>query len=283
MQNQPDAHIPNVVGSRSGWYPRWWLLAALLFCIIMVIGMLLWTPVICPDQQHQPLICSVTSLPYLLQVLLIWLIFFLCWFPLSIFGISLVEVPRRDYSLVGSALRSISQFSALHPMLLIQGGVALVLLDVMWWLSNSPPDSFAFLGIIVFLAHCSFFQRLDPRVRRSYFIGYGVLALIAFTAQALLRRDFFSRWPTNDEWPLISVEVVLFIIGIVAVVLEISRPRRAAQLTAQQARNANINQVASPFNVLRSMYPFSRIFPMRPPVVNRANQPPPGNPDPGAP
>ena len=281
MQDRPNGHVPDIVQGRAGWYPRWWLLAALCYCIVMVILMLLWMPVICPAQQRQslPLICQVTNAWYPVKVFLFWLVFIAFWLLFVAFGIGLVEVPQRDENPAGKVLRTMSQFSALYYMLLFQGLIAFILINVMWWLDRSPPAAFATLGVAVFLAHCSLFDRTDRRSQRGYVIGYAILTLVNLAVQMTFKRDFFTRPRPADEWPLLCVEFLLLVIGIAAIFY---RPRHPQYRSAQEARDGYIDQTTQPWQVLRGIWPFSRLFPPPPPQVDNDDDLP-GNPDPGAP
>ncbi len=281
MQDRQNENVPNIVQNRAGWYPRWWLLAALCYCIIMIILMLLWRPVICPAQHRQslPIVCQVTNWWDPIKVFLFWLIFVTCWLMFVLFGIGLVEVPRLDENPLGNFLRKLSQFSALHYMLLLQGMIAFILINVMWWLDRSPPAAFATLGIVVFLAHCSLFNCTPRASRRGYTLAYAVFTLINLAVQMTFKRDFFTRPRPSDEWPLLCIEFIRIVIGIAAFFY---RPRYTQHPTAQAAQNAHIDQTIQPLNILRNMWPFSRLFPPQPPQILTDDDLP-GNPDSGAP
>src|SRR5262249_47289992 len=158
---------------------------------------------------------------------------------------------------------------------------AFVLINAMWWLDRSPPAAFATLGIVIFLAHCSLFYHTPQRSHRSVVLGYMVLALIMLGVQLGFKPHFWTHLPpSNDEWPLLSVGFVLIVIGIATIVLILRRPARYA--TAQAARNAYIDESLQPWNILRHMWPFSRLFPPPPPQIQDDDHNAlPGNPDPG--
>ncbi|HVU66101.1 MAG TPA: hypothetical protein VHD63_03190, partial [Ktedonobacteraceae bacterium] len=171
---------------------------------------------------------------------------------------------------------------------------ALVVMNILWWTDTTPPLAFAFLGIVLFLAHCNFFYRSTPETRRQVTVGYGILAVLLFLSQLFFKRNLFSPTLniTQAEWPLLFCEFCFLIIGVAAFFY---RPRQGPQ-TAQQARNAAINQTARPAGIARNIGLFRRLFPVRPPQHNPANNQPAqapgagqgnnrpfGNPDPGAP
>ncbi|HTK12124.1 MAG TPA: hypothetical protein VL485_33440 [Ktedonobacteraceae bacterium] len=283
QQNNAGA-LPIIAPNRRGWYPRWWLLAALTCSIVVIVLALLWTPVICKGLS-QPGICQFPDLFYPLQVAIIWLFFLALWWPFMAFGIPLVEIPAGSENVIGEAARRMTEFGALRPMILIQGLIAFIIINVMWWLDKSPPIAFALLGMIVFLAHCSETYHTRAENRRNYLIGYGVIALFLFVMQATLKRGFFAANRPPDEWPLLWVETLLMLAAILVGVFAIlRRGRQPTQLTAQQAYDQGIDNMATPGNILRTAWPFRRLFPPRPPAAaNQNQQPPVGNPDPGAP
>lgn len=261
-----DRDVPTIGRGRLGWYPRWWILAAFLCSIIIVIGLLVWQPLLCPDQGNgtaPALICHITSWVSPVHVALIWLLLLACWFVAAL-GFNLVEVPRAERSTVGEILRSLSEFGPLHTMLLIQGGVALVIINIMWWLDNSPPIAFTFLSIVVFLANCSLFQRMAPAARRLSLIGYGIVSLGCLVVEVLLKPNFLFplfHAPPQEVWPLVCTQVLLIFVGIGAIFW---RPRDTTQLTARQAMTRNVRRFDSPFAALASVWPFNRIFTPRP-------------------
>src|SRR5690242_4165573 len=144
MQNQPREAVPNPVGNRAGWYPRWWLLAAFVCSLAIGIGVALWAPLICPPHtpQAQAFVCGVATWPSIPQILLIWLVFILVWWGISIFGVSSVEIPRVGANPLGPMLEALTRFDSLNSLLYIQGCIALVIINVLWWLNNTPPLAF---------------------------------------------------------------------------------------------------------------------------------------------
>jgi hypothetical protein len=251
--NQPvNRNVPNIIGNRGGWYPRWWVLSAFISSVLLLLLTLFGRFFACSATSVG--LCNVASWHPVLQVAVIWAAFVLIWLLAFIFGVGTIEVPRRDRSSAAEFFRSLSEFGPLRFLLLLYGVIALWLLVVLWFLDRTTPISFAFLSMVVFVANCSFFHGHSAVEQRRYLIGYGVIALFAFIMTALYRSQNVA------ESPFLLAEGLLILSCIVAV---IRRPRQA-QLTAQQLVNANINRAASPLYVLRSLWPINRFFPNRP-------------------
>ncbi len=290
MQNQPQGAMPNIVDNHSGWYPRWPLLAVFSCAVVIGIGMLLWNPLICAVRpvQAQPFICGLPGLP-LLQIVLIWLLFGAFWLLFILLGVPQVELPHRGSNQGGQWLERLTRFDSLSNLLYLQGGVALLMANALWWGNISSPISFAFLSLSVFLAHCNYFYRIEPQRRRTSLISYALIAVGYFIVQFLLRRDLLPS--STAQTPLLLVELLLLITGVVAIRF---RQRQPAQQTIQQGRDEFIDQMATPAMVLRGLWPLSRLWPVHPPagnippdaddddedLTNLGNQPR-GNPDPG--
>ncbi len=255
-----NRNIPDIVGPRGGWYPRWWLLSAFLSSIVVMLLILLWNVMLCRQTGGvQPPVCNYTRLPSVVQVPAIWIIFLGFWLLTLSIGIKQVELPASKRSSFGNVLRSFSQFGPVRALLIVQGCIALLLIIVMWWRDQSTPLSFAFLCIIVFLAHCSFSQQLIPEDRRTGLLVYAFLALCGFFAEWIFKTNF---WPPSDNaWPLLCVQGILLIVGVIAF---FRRSRAATQRTAQDQLNINIDRQAGPLAVLRRVWPLSRIWPPRP-------------------
>lgn len=262
-QNQaPDQYMPSLWRSRGGYYPRWWVLATFCMACLSVVVMLLWNPVFCPQQAgHLALpICAVASWPTLLQILILWLLFVALWILTYMLGVGLIEVPRPERNPVINVVRAASEFGPLHPILLIQGAIGLLWIIALWWLDRTPPLTFVLLSILVFVANCSFFQRIPPIVRRYYLMGYGFFSLIGLFLAFLLKHYLQAGIPEGDQ-PLLASELLLVLVGIRAIFW---RPRPGQPLTAQQALDESIAQVATPLYALRSMPGLNRLWPNRP-------------------
>jgi hypothetical protein len=262
-------NIFNIVGERGGWYPRWWIIATFCCSMFVTIIVLLWHPLICPDQQinaSQPIVCGFTQWADFWQIALIWLLMLLLWLLALIFGMGAVEIPARQRSRFGELLRAISEFGPIHILLAFQGLAALPLLLGTWWFNRSTPLSFAFLSMTVFLSHCSYFQRITPLDRRNWLIGYGVLAVALFFIEFFFKPDFRTHLPSTNEWPLLVVQILLVIVAIIAI---FRRPQPAPNLSAQEQLQQNVPRTTEPFYVLRSIWPFNRLFP--PPPIGGGN------------
>jgi len=275
---QPAAgrNIPDIIGPRGGWYPRWWIISAFFSSIVITIVILLWNTALCrPHGTTLPFICNYTNWPSVGQIPLIWVLFLVLWYPIFSIGMKQVEIPGTKRSRFGNIVRSFSQFGPVDSLILLQGCIALSLIIVMWWLDLSTPLSFAFLCILVFLANCSFFQRLFTEDRITFIRIYGLTALVGIIIDIFFKPNFWSHVSSNSELPLFCVQIILLIVGVITFFW---RPRPDAQLTAQQQRNRNINRLTGPFALLGTLWPFRYIFPPRP--VGTGPQGNPGNPDP---
>jgi hypothetical protein len=272
---QAAQNIPQIVRGRSGWYPRWWILAAFCSTITFIVGRLLWTPILCPDpglRVTRAFICQVSNWPEPVQALLALLLIvgLFCGFYLLAFtiGFGPVEVYRNERSVFATTLRAMSEFGPLYPLLMLYGSVALVFIFVMWWLDVLRPFTFAFLGISVFLAMCCQFHRFRPDERRSCLILAGLLTIVVFAVEIMFKPNFMSDLLRADELLLLCVQAILVL---VMIWLIIRRPPPDPQLTAQDATNINIDRAATPLFALGSIMPFRHIFAPRPVMPGQAN------------
>jgi hypothetical protein len=226
------------------------------------VGYLLWLR---PNNScilHGPFaaICQADKWPAWAQDLLlipsIWLLFLLCWCVALVFGVSAIEIPGpRQKGPIARFFQSMSEFGPIRVIILIYGLVALLGIILMWYQQAFDPVAFALASIIVFLAHCSFFQTLDPTERRMYLTGYGLAALGAIVIMFV-----FGRF----QDAIFATELIIVLVG--AWAFFFWRPQPAQQGTAQDQLNANLARTVTPVYVLRSIPPFSLFFPNRPNV-----------------
>jgi hypothetical protein len=256
MQEPPNQlvnrDVPTVVGSRGGLYPRWWIVSAFITGILAILLLLVGPYVPCSATSN---LCHFTNWYSILQVLVVWAVFVLVWFLAMIFGIGSIEIPRRERSSLAEFVRSLSEFGPLHSLLLIFGTLALVSLIAMWVLDSTTPLAFAFCSIVVFVANASLFFRRPVYQRRNSLIGYGVLGLLGLTLTLIYRLQNIA------EQPFFLAEGLLIVTGIWSIFW---RPQPAQLPSAQDQLDANIAQATSPLYVLRSIWPFNRLFPNRP-------------------
>jgi len=252
--------IPDAVGRRGGWYPRWWIISS-LFCTAVVIGgYLLWNRQGAPCMIHGAFagLCQANSWPEWGQDLLvipgIWLIFLFFWVIALMFGTPAIEIPRPRYGIIARAFRAISEFGPVQPILLFYGLVALFGIILMWWYQRFDPATFALAAIVVFVAHCSFFHTLDPQQRKWYLAGYGMSALGGIILMVVLGRYI---------GPIIVTEFVILGVGIWS--LFFWNPQPARPLTPQEQLDASLSNTVTPLYVLRSTWPMNRLFP-NPPI-----------------
>lgn len=243
----------------AGWYPRWWLMAAFLCTVSMLIGMIAWDVLLCPGRNNgsnEALICHLADAAYIVQIGLIWLFFLCLWLLAFMFTFKVTEVPTRQQSRAGKLLRASTDFVPLHSALLIQGILSAILINVMWWVNNSPVIAFALLSISVFVAHCSLFYRSSPEQRRLYLAGYGLLSLILLLIEGLFKHHFQAH--LADEWLLLCIQGLLVLIGVIAIFW---RLQPAAQRTTQAPSHIEASDQLSPLTILGSLWPFNRFIP----------------------
>lgn len=268
---QANANAPlNVTAPYTGWYPRWWLLAAFCCSIIISLGQLLWQPVICSNDTL-PLCSFVDRFSYLM-ILPMWLLFLAFWYGIFVVSVGHVEFPRRGRNTYGNFVRNISQFHSLSTLIIIQGFIAFVLLNVLWWINRTTPLAFAMLTIVAFVGHCCLFYRLAVDIRRLGFMIYGFVAVMLLVLEITLHPNFVGHWPSGDEWPLLLTEVLLLVVGVIALI-NTFRYRSTLAQTAIDAHNQSIDNSITWWAALRSVWPLSYLFPVRP--VAHANQPDP--------
>ena len=257
----------NVTTPYRGWYPRWWLLSAFCCSIIVALGAVLWRPVMCRDETA--LLCGIVDRASFIMIIPIWLLFLGLWYGIFAFSIGPVEFTQRGSSNFGSFVRTASQFRSRRVFIVLQGLLAFVLVNVLWWLNRTTPLAFAMLTIVAFVGHCCFFHQLEVNQRRLSFILYAATSLILLMLEVTLRPNFFNHWPPGDEWPLLLTELLLVIVGIIAII-NVLRSGLATAQTATDAHNQNINNSISWWVTVRSVWPLSRLVPVRP--VTAANR-----------
>lgn len=260
-QAQPEEPLSeslrDTIRQYAGWYPRWWLLAAFLCTLAIVAGMLTWDGLLCPSvrvNSSEALICHVPDVPYMLQILLIWLLFGLFWLLTFTFGFKPAELPTNQPGIFSQILYSCTAFGPLHPALLAQGAISLLIINIMWWHDNSPPIPFALLAISVFIAHCSLFHHSPPARQRLYLSAYGLLCLLLLLVEALFKRNFQVH--LGGEWPLLTIEILLIFVGVGAIFWRTRTTR-----PARHQLPATMSSSISPLTVLSSLWPFRHLFP----------------------
>ncbi len=251
-----NQNVPNVVGMRGFFYPRWWVLSAFLMSTIFLLIFCFGRFFPCSSAGY---LCSFTTWHPVYQVAAIWLVFLLVAGLAFFLGLGSIEIPGRDHSPIALFFRNLSEFGPLSLLLQLYALIALGVLIAMWLLDRSTPFSFAYLAIAVFVGNTSFFHRHTLRERRSYLIGYGIVGLISLPITALYRSAHQALWP------FLLAGLLLMVSGIAA---SFWRPRPVRQLTAQEQVDANIARAATPGFLLRNTWPLNRFLPNRPNQVN---------------
>src|SRR5205823_2073214 len=124
----------------------------------------------------------------------IWLFFLGLWYGILASSVGPVEFPQRGGSNFGVFVRSVSQFRSRRLFIILQGILAFILVNVLWWLNRTTPLAFAMLTIVAFVSHCCFFHELKVNQRRLSFILYAAIALTLLMLEATLRPNFFNHW-----------------------------------------------------------------------------------------
>lgn len=258
---QPDQpvnqNVPNVVGMRGFFYPRWWVLSGFFMSIILLLAYCFGR--FFPCSETGPL-CSFTSWQPVFQVAATWLVFLLIAGLAFLLGLGSIELPARKRSPIALFFRSLSEFGPLSLLLQLYALVALSLLITMWLLNRSTPLAFAYLAMVIFVGNASFFhqsllQGHTLRDRRRYLLGYGVAGLLSIPVTALYRAA------NPAFWPYLLAGFLLLASGVAA---SFWRPRPVRQLTEQERLEAAIAPAGRPGFLLRNAWPFNRIFPNRP-------------------
>lgn len=244
---QKPSRPPDPGQPYRGWYPRWWLLSALLCAV--VIGLLrVLQPVICAGRLAQSQLCGINTWTDWRQGLIvaaIWLMFLLGWLAAYVFGVGIIEISQKHRRTPAvRVIRALSEFRALHVLLLIYGIVALCVIIVTWFLNVFQPVGYALSCIVVFVGNSSFLYRREPGERRLLLVAYGVLAVVAMAV--MLGSGLFQ--------PIIfSTEVIIFLAGIWFLFRRPQASSAATPLTAEE-RLAQANAGASrPGNIFRDL------------------------------
>jgi hypothetical protein len=230
--------------------PRWWIVAAFLCGLTILVGLGVWDNLLCPNaaiSNGDALICHLPDVPYFLQIVLIWLLFCLFWFLSFIFGFQINEASRSRRGSFRQRVQRLTEFRPLQGTLLLQGAIAWIFLNILWWRNISPPIPFALLSISVFIAHRSLFAASTPKKRRLYLAGYGLMALLLLLIEGLLKRNFQDH--LSSEWLLLCIEIGLVLVGC------------AALLWRSDPSAARTGEDRSPFMALGTLWPFKHILP----------------------
>lgn len=248
---QPEANQSVRRSARgSAAEPRWWIIAAFLCALTIVAGMGVWDNLLCPNAtltSGDALICHLPDVPYFLQIVLIWLLFWIFWFLSFIFGFQVSAVGRHRSNSFQQRLRPLAELRPLRGALLLQGAIAWIFLNIMWWRNTSPPIPFALLSISVFVAHRSLFAASTPEKRRLYLAGYGFMALLLLIIEGLFKRNLLDH--LSGEWLLLCIEIALVLVGLAAIFWR----------TEPSAVRGESDR--SPLVALGTLWPFKHILP----------------------
>ncbi|GHO46298.1 hypothetical protein [Ktedonospora formicarum] len=251
------------IRSYMGWYPRWWLLSAFFSSLIVITGLAIWDTWLCSISQletNAALICHLKGMPYLIQIVLIWLLFALLWLLMFIFCFKPIEVSSKQQGRIANLLRAASNFKPLRPVLVVQGILSWLLIIILWWRDDSPPVAIAMLAICVFLAHTHLFYRSTSERKRLYLSAYGMLCLSLLFIELLFKRNFQTH--LSSEWPLISFEIIMVFIGIGAMLWHHQPDTQTSIITQPLPIRQHASRI-SPLTVFSALWPFNHLFPPR--------------------
>ncbi len=187
------------------WYPRWWLLSAML-CAVLVGGILLLQSLGCKGRFANSFPCQFGNWPDWRQeatVVIVWAVFLLGWLILYVSCVTPIEF-KHSRAAWPRLLGSLSHFRAVYSLLYIYAGLAFCAIILMWIVKAIRPLPFAICTIIVFVANAQFFHRIRPQQRRRYLLSYGILALVGIIVMLV-----FGLY----QFILFSTESVLVLVG----------------------------------------------------------------------
>lgn len=249
---QINRDVPRVVGERGFFYPRWWVLSALVLSLLFVIVLCFGRFFPCSAVGD---LCRFTGWHPVFQVAALWLAFLLVAGLAFLLGLGSIEMPTPQRSGVAGFFRTISQFGPLRLLLEFYGAIALTVLCAMWLLDRAMPLAFAYLGMVVFVGNACFFYQRPAREQRRLLIVYGVAGLVSLPVTALY------RLANPQIWPFFLAGALLLISGLAALFWH---PRPERPLTAQEQLDASIARAATPGFLLRNLWPLNRFLPNRP-------------------
>ncbi len=270
-----NADVPDVVRTRRGWYPRWWLLSAYLCTLIVVVGALLWAFAPCNMHGSFNSLCEGHAWQPWQIVASIWAVFLVSYFLFLIFGMGPIEMPayapdeqKQQSDDFIRFLKAISEFGPMSTMLILYGFVVLIGIFLMWFLNGLQPAIYALATIYVFVAHCCDFHRRSAGDRVARLLVY---AFFTFVLAVIVLFGMDRSWPFGDmHWIVLATVVMVFVLCIViAFFTRRAQRSRAAELarlqpaqqTAQQQLEASLAGTITPGYIVRSFWPLSMFFP----------------------
>ncbi len=186
-QNQNAKPLPGIDSNPQdpavryrGWYPRWWLLSA-IFCFFFVGMLALIQSLTCRVAVSGGLLCQINTSVGWQQgtiVALIWILFLFGWLIAYVFGVGTIEVTQQHRTAIVTIIRSISDFKIVYVILYLYSPLALLSIFITWHFNRFDPITFALSSMLLFLASACFLNNRGPLERRSYLLGYIVLAII---------------------------------------------------------------------------------------------------------
>lgn len=187
------------------WYPRWWLLSAIL-CGVLVGGILLLQGLECKGSFAGSTLCQFGNWNDWRQgvaVVIVWAVFLLGWLLIFVNCVKPIEFDHSQ-SAWSRFLAALSHYRAMYSSLYICAAMAFWAIMFMWILKSFHPLPFAICSIIIFVANALYFHRISPQDRRSFLLGYAVLAFVGIVAMLI------TGW---FQAILFSSEVALIVIG----------------------------------------------------------------------
>ncbi len=248
-----------------GWYPRWWLLSAIV-CSILIALFTTFQPFICSMKASLAPLCQINSWSdwrEYLVVAVIWLVFLIGWYIGLVFGFRTIEVTKPHRNGISSVLHAISEFKTIYGLLYILGTLAFFAIVVRWYLNWYQSIVFAYCSIVVFVAVSCFMYRCDPDERRMYVSGTGIFAIMCAV---------IMLWIGPFQPVILTTEIIIAIVGISRLFRRPRQPAQSPTLTPQQLLAMTNARAITPGAVSRAL--FIAIFrPNRNRVPGNPNQP----------
>ncbi|MGH2517067.1 MAG: hypothetical protein ACRDHP_15565 [Ktedonobacterales bacterium] len=198
--NAPDAarqqraqQLARTANRYGMFYPRWQLLAAIVFMPLAIVGYGIKLYFLSNRCGVSPL-CSVDMLPGVVQVIVIWLLFLLVCFIISQTARRLETEPDDWLGDTAVSLKHLSNYLSVAPLLVAFAALGALELIATLWRNVLDPAAIALLGILILVASRALIRPRPPvrprseEVRRAGEIGRAATASYRLRTLPLVRR-----------------------------------------------------------------------------------------------
>lgn len=208
--NAPNAGAPELSQQRLAqqltrtanqygmFHPRWQLLAAMLFMPMAIAGYAIKLYFLSNQCTVSPL-CSIDMLPGAIQVIVIWLLFLLVCFIVSLVARHLETEPEVQLGDLSVAFKYLSNYLGVAPLLVVYAAVGVLELLVTLWRNVLDPAAIALVSILALVATRAILPPRTParqasqHVRRAAAIGSAATTSYRLRTRPLLRRFLQPR------------------------------------------------------------------------------------------